>query len=210
MMKNLMRRLIETTLAHGSGFERLLQALNPDREVGAREFERRRARLIYVLHGLGCANADELADEVFARVGKKLMEGVVIDSLDAYLLKVARFVAMEDGKHTRTKPLPLEGVGAGALPCEDAEQTAKERADLTRERQRERCMKRCWQRMAEAERQKLVDYFSGEGRARMEKRKGLAQKLDVSIAALRVQLHRLRRVLEECVRNCWAQRKIGL
>ncbi len=205
-----MRDPFETMPVPDSAFAQLLLAFNAEGRAAAREFAQRRAKLIYVLHGLGCANAADLADEVFARVEKKLAEGVVIHNLEAYLLTVARNVALEDGKHARMKPAPLDGVEQSVLPYEDPEQIARERATLTRERQRMRCMKRCWRRLPEAERKKFTDYFFAEGRERIARRKQLAHALSLSSEALRVEIHRKRAALEECVRVCYAQRRIGL
>lgn len=203
-----MNRPFEPTQTQVSGFERLLNAFN--REGGACEFERWRARLIYVLHGRGCAHAEELADEVFARVEKKLAEGAEIDKLEAYLLEVARFVALEDRRRTRTNPRSLEGLAPKGEPCVDPRQIANEREALAQDRRRERCMKRCWRNLPEAQRKILTDYFSNAGRERIENRKRLALRLEVTLTTLRVEIHRLRADLAECLRWCLARRKIVL
>ncbi len=193
-----------------SAFDQLLHAFNADREVAAREFEKRRSKMLYIFAARGCSCAEELADEVFNRVEKKLAAGVAIQNLDAYLLRVAEFVALEHLKKSGSQPLPLDEVETSDLLSEDPEKIADERAHLAKERQRERCMKRCWQRLAEAERSKLARYFSEEGRARIENRKWLAQELGISVEALRVEIHRQRAALEKCVRERLTKLKIGL
>jgi len=193
-----------------SAFDHLLYAFNADRAIAGREFEKRRSKLLYIFAGRGCSCAEELTDKVFDRAAEKLAAGVAIQNLDAYLFGVADFVELEHCKKAGSQPRPLDKVELGDLPCENPEQIASERAVLARERQRERCMKRCWRRLPEGARKKLVAYFSEAGRVRIENRKRLAQELEVSLDALRVEIHRLRDALEKCVRTCWARRKIGL
>lgn len=193
-----------------SAFDHLLLAFNADRAIAGREFEKRRSKLIYYFAGRGCACVEELTDKVFERAAKRLAEGVAIQNLDAYLFGVAQKVALEHFNNARSEPLPVGDVDEGTLPFEDPERAAEERAHSVKERQREHCMKRCWRRLPEEARKKLVAYFSEAGRLRIENRKRLAQELALSIETLRVEIHRLRAALEECVRACWSRRKIGL
>lgn len=204
-----MYRPMETNVLEQAAWEQLLLAFHPDRNIAALAYEKRRARLAYFFAARGCTCAEELTDEVFVRVQHKLAEGVTIQSMDAYLLRVAEFVALEHKRKIAARPACIAIAGVDSC-VENPEQLAEERLHLAKARQRERCRKRCWQRMTEAERQKLIEYFSDEGSSRAASRHRLAQTLDLSLAHLRVEIHRIRRALEECVRNCWAQRKIGM
>jgi hypothetical protein len=56
------------------GFDGLLTWLSPDREQAGRKYEEIRLRLIKIYTRRGCTTPEELADEVFNRVTKKLPE----------------------------------------------------------------------------------------------------------------------------------------
>jgi len=167
-------------------FERLLEALDPDRERAAVAYERLRYRVIGLLRWWGSAAAEQLADDTLDRVARKLQEGAQIapGSLGAYVRGVARLVFYES---TREPLVPL----AGREPEMPAPNDASEAAD---------CLDRCLASWGAADRDLLLRYYDA-GKA-SDLRRQMADGLGISATALRIRTHRLRTRLERCVTTC--------
>jgi DNA-directed RNA polymerase specialized sigma24 family protein len=171
--------------------ERLLTALDPDRERAAESYERLRDRVIGLLRWWGADEADALADTTLDRVARKLEEGAAIapGSVGAYVRGVARMVFLESARHARMQAT------AGLPPWESTE--AQETAAA--------CMDRCLARLEDGDRLLVLRYYA-EGRASAVRRK-LADELGISATALRIRVHRLRERLEQCVSSCLDRRE---
>lgn len=169
-------------------FERLLAALDPDRERAAIAYERLRHRLIGLLRWWGASTAEQLADETLDRVARKLTEGAAISSgsLGAYVRGVARLVFYESGRE-RLALAPLSGDEPATVPLDDLRGAGE-------------CLDRCLASWPVTDRDLLLRYY-GAGRA-SDVRKGIADELAISITALRIRMHRLRTRLEGCVTAC--------
>jgi DNA-directed RNA polymerase specialized sigma24 family protein len=167
-------------------FERLLEALDPDRERAAVAYERLRYRVIGLLRWWGSAAAEQLADDTLDRVARKLQEGAPIapGSLGAYVRGVARLVFYES---TREPLVPL----AGREPEMHAPSEASEAAD---------CLDRCLASWGAGDRDLLLRYYDA-GKA-SDLRRQMADELGISATALRIRTHRLRTRLERCVSTC--------
>ena len=66
------------------------------------------------------------------------------------------------------------------------------------------CLRGCMGELDDDERELMLEYYTGEGRDRIRRRKALAENLDVAMNALRIRAYRLRKKLEDCVRECMA------
>ena len=51
-------------------------------------------------------------------------------------------------------------------------------------------------------REMIVEYYQEEKRAKIDKRKVLAEQFGVPLNALRIRAHRIRAKLEDCVHEC--------
>jgi len=167
-------------------FERLLEALDPDRERAAIAYERLRFRIIGLLSWWGCPGAEELADATLDRVARKLQEGAAIPSgsLGAYVRGVARLVFYEA---SRERLAPLTGDEPATAPSGDLAEAGE-------------CLDRCLASWGAADRDLLLRYY-GAGKA-SDIRKRIAEELSISTTALRIRTHRLRARLEHCVSEC--------
>ena len=78
-------------------FEKMLFWLNEDREVAGRNYEAIRIRLIKILNYRGCFDSEELADQVFDRVARKVDEVAPNYQGDPafYFLNVANKIYLE-------------------------------------------------------------------------------------------------------------------
>ena len=66
------------------GLAGLLSRLHPDPAEAAVLYEQIRRRLIRMFAWRGCGQAEDLADETFDRVARRLLEGATIDTPDPY------------------------------------------------------------------------------------------------------------------------------
>src|SRR5450631_1079624 len=82
----------------GDDLDRLLLRLNSDRTVASTKYEEIRRTLIKFFDWNGCSlRAGELTDETLNRVAGKL-KTEPIQNMNAYAVRVARFVRLEDFK----------------------------------------------------------------------------------------------------------------
>jgi DNA-directed RNA polymerase specialized sigma24 family protein len=169
-------------------FERLLDALDPDRERAAVAYEQLRVRITGLLRWWGASTPEQLADETLDRVARKLHEGAAIPSgsLGAYVRGVARLVFYESSRERLTLA-PLTGQEPSALPSDDAGGAGE-------------CLDRCLAAWPRADRDLLLRYY-GAGKA-ADVRKRIADELAISLTALRIRTHRLRLRAERCVAEC--------
>jgi DNA-directed RNA polymerase specialized sigma24 family protein len=163
-------------------FDRLLAALDADRERAAIAYEGLRRRLIALFHWWGASPAEDLADGTLDRVARKIAEGAVIPdaSLGAFVRGVARLIVLEAQRRSRA-------VGA-------AEQIAVPSAAVGPEPVLER-LDRSLDRLSPSDRTLVLGYY-GEGKAADNRRK-LAEQLEISPSALRIRAMRIRQRLEQ-------------
>jgi len=67
------------------------------------------------------------------------------------------------------------------------------------------CLERCLEELSPDNRDLVLRYYQQERRAKIEHRKSLATELGIAVNALRIRAHRIRLVLQRCVRNCIEQ-----
>jgi DNA-directed RNA polymerase specialized sigma24 family protein len=167
-------------------FEALLAWLDPNREVAGQKYEDIRIRLIKIFACRGCYEPEDLADETINRVTNKLeeIEATFIGERARYFYGVANKVHLE---YLRRKPAP---------PLPVVTNTAEE-AEL-----RYRCLDRCASKLTPENRELVFQYYQEEKRAKIEHRKYLADRLGIAVNALRIRAHRIRKSLQDCVREC--------
>jgi len=67
---------------------------------------------------------------------------------------------------------------------------------------RYRCLDLCASRLTPENRELVFQYYQEEKRAKIEHRKHLADRLGIAVNALRIRAHRIRKSLQDCVREC--------
>jgi DNA-directed RNA polymerase specialized sigma24 family protein len=168
-------------------FDSLLAWLDPDRERAGEKYEKVRQRLIRIFTCRGCYDADVLADRTINRVASKVPEvskGYVGDPA-LYFYGVAQKIFLES---VRKRPTPAPP----PPPPDKSDETEREYA----------CLERCMERLSPASREMVLEYYRGEKRAKVERRKNLAEKLGIAQNALRIRAHRVRATLQQCVEGC--------
>lgn len=169
-------------------FDALLGWLDPDTERAATRYEEIRRRLIRFFTGRKCAAAEDLTDETMNRVARKVGEGLrYADETAPYFYGVAQNVYLE---HVRKKP-PVPP----PPPPRPTEEVEREHA----------CLEQCLERLQPRSRELIREFYQEDKQAKIEHRKRLAERLGMTPNALRIQAHRIRLVLLECVRRCLSQ-----
>lgn len=174
-------------------FDLLLSWLDAKPAAAAERYERIRGRLIRVFVGRGCYEADVLADLTFDRVAVKIPELDKNHGGDPahYCLGVARMIylewAREQHKMQNAKYVDFNADGGDDREAEYA------------------CLENCLGKLAAGVREMIVEYYRGEQKVRIQRRKSLAFRLGISINALQIKAHRVRTTLHECVRECTAE-----
>lgn len=181
-------------------FNRLLEGLNPDRELAGEEYEHLRRVLVTFFDWRGCAFPEDLADETFNRVARRMEEGEVIRNLPDYCYGVARRLALEVlPKQSKQEDEPPEFEQLSA-PEEDSEERR------SREQMYE-CFEHCLKQLSPENQELVIQYYQTEKRAKIDNRIALANKLGVSLNVLRVRVYRLRATLEDCINRCLNEKK---
>ena len=167
-------------------FEALLAWLDPNREIAGQKYEDIRTRLIKIFACRGCYEPEDLADETINRVTNKLeeIEATFIGERARYFYGVANKVHLE---YLRKKPAPP--LPAVTNTSEEAER-------------RYRCLDVCASKLTPENRELVFQYYQEEKRAKIEHRKHLADRLGIAVNALRIRAHRIRKSLQDCVREC--------
>jgi RNA polymerase sigma factor (sigma-70 family) len=167
-------------------FDTLLDWLDSDREQAGMKYEEIRRRLIKIFTGRGCVEAEDLADETINRVISRLheIEKDFTGDRGRYFYGVANKVHMEYLRKRPPQPPP---------PAPE---------DSYRVEQEHRCLEHCIAKLTAENRELLFEYYQAEGRAKIEQRKILADRLGIAPNALRIRAYRIRAALQECVEKC--------
>jgi DNA-directed RNA polymerase specialized sigma24 family protein len=170
-------------------FDRLLRRFDPDPERGAVRYEEMRRKLAKFFEWRGCPPAEEHADEVLDRVARRLDEGLEILNVGSYCYGIARLMLRESATRAERQRVVLaELATTSRVPVSDD-------VEMT-------CLERCLERLDPDSRAQIVEYYERERRDRQEHRRQMAERLGIAPNALRIRLHRVRRMLEGCLLSC--------
>lgn len=173
-------------------FDVLLSWLDRNREIAAQKYEKIRGRLIRIFMGRGCFEAEELADETFDRVTRKLPQ--LADGYTGeptlYFYGVADKIYLE-WRRRQKKQRQID------LPAAEN----KDQAELEIEY---RCLELCLEKLPADQHRLIVGYYRKEKIAKIENRRELAMLFGISVNALQVKACRIRSQLKECLRKCVA------
>lgn len=174
-----------------SEFELLLSWLDKNQENAALKYEKIRQKLIKIFCGRGCYEAEELADQTFDRVAKKIPS--IIETYTGepflYFYGVASNVHHEWIRHkSKTKPLEFEDrITNSDSPKDDSEFE---------------CLDECLAALLVNQRKLVVNYYSDTKRAKIDARKKIADDLGISAATLQIRVFRIKNRLRDCVKGC--------
>ena len=189
----------------GPAFDKLLACLDADLNEAGRKLLDIRRRLQKFFECNRCPDPDELVDMTIDRGARRIDEGVEVRELPSYLTQIARFVLKEHWASPQKKMDEIEDEGSGSLlvaPTVDDARNEKEEQE-----ERLECLEKCSGKLVPVERQRVIDYYYEQGRAKIDKRKRMAADLRITLGNLRVRMHRTRERLEECILDCLSNKK---
>ena len=180
----------EWVLTKGA-FDKLLACLADEPEPAGERYEELHRMLVKIFEWRGALFPEDCADETLNRVARRIDEGVEIKDIGGYCYGVARLVLLETAKAPDSRRVVLDDFMATAPPGE----TTEEKVELE-------CFEECLQQLPPDSREIIVQYYSEEKRAKINRRKELAARLGIPLNALRSRAQRTRDKLELCIIRC--------
>jgi DNA-directed RNA polymerase specialized sigma24 family protein len=173
-------------------FDELLLHLDPDRDRAGEKYELLRLKLAQFFRARACRAVEDLTDEVFDRLARRIAEGEEIRNVFGYGLGIARLVWLESLKDPEAHQAPLDDLQL-IQPLDEDEIDKKSRLA---------CLDRCLRALPEADSALLVEYCSCEDVSRSAARRRIADRLQIPIGALRIRVHRIKAKFSECFDHC--------
>lgn len=177
-------------------FDALLTWLDPDdRDAAGRAYETIRLGLINVLISKGFSNAEDLADETIERVTEKVLD--IAETYEGprvkYFYGVLRNVLREPRlfKEFATEVFPIRLV------------------EPAKTSQTYDCLIECLKSLPRQQRELILDYYSYQGRDKIDSHNEMAEELGISENALRMRTFYIRTKLEKCVKECLSRTQIN-
>jgi DNA-directed RNA polymerase specialized sigma24 family protein len=180
-----------------ASFDALLTWLDPDdRDAAGRAYEAIRVGLIHILISKGFSNAEDLADDTIERVTDRVLDirDTYVGPRVKYFYGVLRNVLKEQRvvKEVATNEFPVHLV--------EPEKTNKAYD----------CLIACLNSLPHKQCDLILDYYSYQGRNKIDSHVKMANELGISENALRMRTFYIRTKLEKCVKECLARTQIKL
>ena len=177
-------------------FDTFLKTLDADPQRAGERYEDLRGGLIRFFQWRGSFQAEKDADETIDRVAHKLCQTTVED-VYRYAVGVARNVALESIRHQQKERAKLAASGTVATaPGEDEQFDA-----------RLECFESCLAQLPASKRNLILEYYEGDKRTKIANRQRLAKAAAMPISRLRIQAHRIRQQLHNCIEQCMTTRR---
>lgn len=177
-------------------FAKLLAGFDANPERAAAKYESLRRALVKFFDWQGAMFPEELADETFNRVTRKLDEGVELQNAATYCHGVARLVLLESRKRAEARRADFDEAISVADP--------REQFATSSDDERRRCFDHCLAELPAEHRQLVLSYYQHDKRQKIDGRQTLANQLGLPLNALRSRVQRIRDRLEQCVPRCLA------
>ena len=169
---------------------RFLACLDSNVDRAGERYEEIRLRLVKFFDWRGSHLPEECADETINRVIRKLDSGENLRDIETYCLGVARLVFLESLRRPEQKQIDLTVASEIASPS------------IPSNSEQQRCFDRCLNTLPPESRLLILEYYQDEERKKINNRQNLADRLGVSLNALRSRTQRIRERLERCIAQC--------
>jgi len=169
-----------------------------DRDAEAKYLEITR-KLVCFFAGRGCRDAEDLATESVLRVAGKCGGVDASDYPDrtGYFYGVARNVL-----HEWQRDSLRESTKRDAFRRELTRLAISDPQSWSSREAVHRCLEACMTKLPLRARQLILSYYREERAAKTELHRRLADELGKTVNALRIEVHRIRNVLRQCVLGC--------
>jgi DNA-directed RNA polymerase specialized sigma24 family protein len=180
-------------------FRALLAWLDGGAESDGASYLEMRRRLVAYFDRKNSSSPEDLADETLNRVARRLEEeGEIRDATPPHFCYMtARFVYLESlrsGGHRERSLEETSGASGRGLTL-----SAPFDADSESQQKMMGRLEDCLEKLQTGERELILEYYRGERREKIERRRELAMKLGLTLNALAIRAARIRSRLEQCV-----------
>jgi DNA-directed RNA polymerase specialized sigma24 family protein len=175
-----------------AGLARLLARLDPDPDRAGDLYEALRRTLVKFFDWRGSWSPEEGADETLDRLSRKLEAGEAVEDPRSYAHGIARLVLLEQWRRPAARATQADEHQLAQIPAPDP----VDEGNLAS------CLQRCLAELPPEGRELILEYYTDEGRAKIDNRRRLADALGLSETALRSRAQRLRDRLEDCIARC--------
>jgi DNA-directed RNA polymerase specialized sigma24 family protein len=189
-----------------AALETLLKALDSDNGVAGEKYEHIRRALMRFFRSRQCPIAEELTDETFNRVGRRLLEGAELRGAEitSFFLGVARHVIQEYWKKPNRSAGTVEELPPSRQPSVDPLELERIQEEVDEKDTRMHCLENCMQRLFPDSQEQIVEYYLGEKRTKIDNRQKMAERLGIPLNVLRIRMCRMRGKLQDCIHDCLA------
>lgn len=174
----------------------LIAFLAPDPDRAAELYLVMHAKLVTFFEHRNTPDPVQHADEVFDRVSRKIAEGIEISNPISYCYGVARMLQKEIYTKVEHNRIAVDGFYSES----NSSSESGEEENLIAI-----CVHKCLGQMPEDERQRLLEYYEGSGRERIERRNKMAELLNTTSNGLRIDICRSKMKLKRCTDKCCAE-----
>jgi len=175
-------------------WDKFLLLLDDDIEVAGEKYENLRKRLIFYFECRKRHDAEDLTDETITRVIKRYHEGAHFDDAMRYSYGVARIVLLETFAVTRRNDSAQQELIRFTNPFNPPEDTEELHILMV-------TFDECMDELSIENRKFILSYYDDSGRAKIDKRKSLTEKLGVSRNAVTLRAFQIRKKLEKCIKS---------
>lgn len=173
-------------------FDKLLVALDPNRDSAAQKYLEIRSNLIRFFEWRGCPFPEDHADETINRIAKRVTEGEEILNYSGYAMGVARLLLLEINKGRQREQLALAEIGHASEFYEEEDDGERRLV----------CLRSCLQTLTTDNRELIIEYYQGEKGEKIQNRKKLMDRFGIPVNTLRMRALRVREKLQVCVEEC--------
>lgn len=161
-------------------------------------YETIRAGLIGVFRWRSCSDPEGMADETIIRVTRKVGElaASYTGSPTSYFYGVAKNLLHEYDRRRDISLSPQAEQFLLPAPLTEESDSSERVYEF---------FEICLKQLEARERKLVIRYYEGQGRAKIDGRKKLADKLGIDLNALRVRTRRIRAKLRECIEKSLAR-----
>ncbi|HKY06142.1 MAG TPA: sigma-70 family RNA polymerase sigma factor [Blastocatellia bacterium] len=186
-------------------FEKLLTYFDPDDpNNAAHEYVLIKKKLITFFESRGCYTPEEHADITLIRAAKIIDEGRAPDRVHRrrFIYRVANYVLKECWDKQLNPDIPLEDLPGKNQPTVDPEKERLRDEERMDSELQLMCLDACMANLSDQDREIIIEYYRGDTTEKIRNRRLLAERMGISIGALRLRAFRIREQLEECMREC--------
>ena len=174
-----------------AAFDQLLQRLDPGGELAGLKYESLRLSLTEFFRSRSCHGCADLADETIDRGTRRISEGVEIQTNDpvSYFIGIAVRVVHEHQRKQNSSVL-----SPAPIDHEELENKLE-------------CREKCFQTLDLETRAFLREYCAGDYAASIKHHRKMAQRLGISVNALRLRVYHHRESLADCIKKCLEEKE---